>query len=201
SPTGTNINDGCGAVHVDALRAAMGTATADFGVAFDGDGDRSMFMSSAGRLIDGDAVLLLMARRLKKAGKLNPAVVIGTLMTNFSLERMLQNEGIALKRVSVGDRFIFEEMQKSGSLLGGEPSGHVIFSDFKLSGDGLLTTLKVAEAIASDRASFEDMTRDWIEAPQLLKNIRVREKVPLDTLPAVQSKMTEIDRQLEGNGR
>jgi phosphoglucosamine mutase len=201
SPDGININDACGAVHIESLRASMRTVNADFGVAFDGDGDRSMFMSSAGRLIDGDAVLLLMARRLKKMGQLNPPIVIGTLMTNYSLEKMLQNEGIALTRVAVGDRFIFEEMQRSGSLLGGEPSGHLIFSDFKLSGDGLLTTLKVAEAIATDRASFDDMTRDWIEAPQLLKNLRVREKVPLETLPAVQAKMTEVHHALHGCGR
>ena len=201
SPNGTNINDGCGAVHVDALRAAMRTVNSDFGVAFDGDGDRSMFMSATGRLIDGDAVLLLMARRLKKLGQMSPPVVIGTLMTNFSLEKMLEHEGIALTRVAVGDRFIFEEMQRSGSPLGGEPSGHVIFSDFKLSGDGLMTTLKVAEAIATDRASFDDMTRDWIEAPQLLKNVRVREKVPLETLPAVQAKMTEVHHALQGCGR
>ena len=127
--------------------------------------------------------------------------MIGTLMTNFSLEKMLEHEGIALTRVAVGDRFIFEEMQRSGSPLGGEPSGHVIFSDFKLSGDGLMTTLKVAEAIATDRASFDDMTRDWIEAPQLLKNVRVREKVPLETLPAVQTKMTEVHHALQGCGR
>jgi phosphoglucosamine mutase len=201
SPDGTNINDACGAVHLEALRAAMRTVNADFGVAFDGDGDRSMFMSSAGRLIDGDAVLLLMARRLKKTGQLNPPIVVGTLMTNYSLEKMLQNEGISLTRVAVGDRFIFEEMQRSASLLGGEPSGHIIFSDFKLSGDGLLTTLKVAEAIATDRASFDDMTRDWMESPQLLKNLRVREKVPLETLPAVQAKMTEVNHALQGCGR
>jgi phosphoglucosamine mutase len=200
-PNGTNINDGCGAVHIEALRSAMRAGLADFGVAFDGDGDRSMFMSNSGRLIDGDAVLLLMARRMKKSGQLRPPVVIGTLMTNFSLERMLANEGIALTRVAVGDRFIFEEMQRSGAVLGGEPSGHVIFPDFKLSGDGLLTTLKVAEAIATDRASFEDLTRDWVEAPQLLKNIPVREKVPLETLPAVQAKMTEINHELQGCGR
>ena len=201
SPNGTNINDGCGAVHVEALRTAMRTVNADFGVAFDGDGDRSMFMSSAGRLIDGDAVLLLMARRLKKMGLLNPPVVVGTLMTNYSLEKMLQNEGITLTRVAVGDRFIFEEMRRSGSVLGGEPSGHIIFPDFKLSGDGLLTTLKVAEAIATDRASFDDMTRDWIEAPQLLKNLPVRERVPLETLPAVQAKLAEVNHALQGCGR
>src|SRR6185436_15645282 len=120
---------------------------------------------------------------------------------NFSLERMLANEGITLTRVGVGDRFIFEEMQRSGALLGGEPSGHVIFPDFKLSGDGLLTTLKVAEAIASDRASFDDLTRDWVEAPQLLKNIRVRDKVALETLPTVQAKMAQINHELQGCGR
>jgi phosphoglucosamine mutase len=200
-PNGTNINDRCGAVHVDALRSAMQTGVADFGVAFDGDGDRSMFMSASGRLIDGDAVLLLIARRMKRNGELHPPIVVGTLMTNFSLERMLRENGITLKRVAVGDRFIFEEMQRSAALLGGEPSGHVIFPDFKLSGDGLLTTLKVAEAIATDRASFDDLTRDWVEAPQLLKNIPVHEKVPLETLPAIQAKIAAIHQQLEGCGR
>jgi phosphoglucosamine mutase len=201
SPNGTNINQGCGAVHIDALRSSMRIETADFGVAFDGDGDRSMFMSTSGRLIDGDAVLLLIARRMKKSGRLHPPLVIGTVMTNFSLERMLREEGVALTRVAVGDRFIFEEMRRTGALLGGEPSGHVIFPDFKLSGDGLLTTLKVAEAIATDRASFEDLTRDWVEAPQLLKNISVREKVPLDTLPVIQAKIADVNRELEGCGR
>ena len=171
------------------------------GVAFDGDGDRSLFVSRTGRLLDGDAVLLMMARRLKRSGRLNPPVVIGTLMTNFSLERMLREEGITLTRVAVGDRYIFEEMSRGGGLLGGEPSGHVIFPDFRLSGDGLLTTLKVAEAIVSDHASFDDLTRDWVEAPQLLKNVRVKQKVPLDTLPAIQAKMTEINHELQGSGR
>jgi phosphoglucosamine mutase len=201
SPNGTNINAACGAVHVEAVMGAMKNAFADFGVAFDGDGDRSMFVSGNGRLLDGDAILLLMARQFKRAGKLNPPVVIGTSMTNFSLERMLKNEGVALVRVSVGDRYIFEEMLRSGSMLGGEPSGHIIFSDFRLSGDALLTTLKVSEAIATDRGSFDDLTRDWVEAPQLLKNVRVRQKLPLETMPEVQAKMTNITRELEGCGR
>src|SRR5262249_27846715 len=179
----------------------MRAGLTDFGVAFDGDGDRSMFMSSSGRLLDGDAVLLLMARRMKKAGMLNPPAVIGTLMTNFTLERMLGDEGVSLTRVGVGDRFIFDEMQRSGAMLGGEPSGHVIFSDFRLSGDGLLTTLKLAEAIVTDRASFEDLTHVWIQAPQLLKNISVREKIPLETVPSIQAKMSEVRSQLEGCGR
>jgi phosphoglucosamine mutase len=201
SPNGTNINAGCGAVHLESLVASMNTNNADFGVAFDGDADRSLFVSRSGRLLDGDAVLLMMARRLKKSGKLNPPVVIGTLMTNFSLERMLRDEGIVLTRVAVGDRYIYEEMIRSGAQLGGEPSGHIIFSDFRLSGDGLLTTLKVAEAIVSDHASFDDLTHDWVQAPQLLKNVRVREKVPLETLPAIQATMTEVEHELQGSGR
>ncbi|MBI2149810.1 MAG: phosphoglucosamine mutase, partial [Acidobacteria bacterium] len=201
SPQGTNINAGCGAVHMESVMASMKNASADLGVAFDGDGDRSLFVSSSGRLLDGDAVLLLMARRLKESGKLKPPAVIGTLMTNFSLEKMLKNEGVALTRVSVGDRYVFEEMLRSGSVLGGEPSGHIIFSDFRLSGDGLMTTLKVAEAMTAAHASFDDLTRDWVQAPQLLRNIRVREKAPLETLPAIQSKMIEAAHELQGCGR
>jgi phosphoglucosamine mutase len=201
SPNGTNINAGCGAVHLESLIEAMKNRSADFGVAFDGDGDRSLFVSRQGRLVDGDAVLLMMARRLKREGKLNPPVVIGTLMTNFSLERILGAEEIAVTRVGVGDRFVFEEMIRSGGQLGGEPSGHIIFSDFRLSGDGLLTTLKVAEAIVSDRTSLDNLTEDWIEAPQLLRNVRVKQKVPLETLPTVQAKMAEIQQELRGRGR
>jgi phosphoglucosamine mutase len=201
SPNGSNINAGCGAVHLESLIETMKNHSADFGVAFDGDGDRALFVSGSGRVIDGDAVLLVMARRLKRNGQLDPAVVIGTLMTNFSLERMLGEEGIALTRVSVGDKFIFEEMLRGAGQLGGEPSGHIIFPDFRLSGDGLLTTLKVAEAIVSDHASLDDLTRDWIEAPQLLKNVRVKQKVPLETLSAVQEKMAEVNHELRGCGR
>jgi phosphoglucosamine mutase len=201
SPNGTNINADCGAVHLDSLMQAMRDHSADFGVAFDGDADRSLFVSSNGRLVNGDAVLLLMARRLKRAGRLHPAVVVGTSMTNFSLERMLRQEEIGLTRVAVGDRYIFEEMVKNGSPLGGEPSGHIIFPDFRLSGDGLLTTLKVAEAIVSEHASLDDLTSDWVEAPQLLKGVRVGQRVPLNDLPAVQKKMAEVDRELAGNGR
>lgn len=201
SPNGRNINADCGAVHLESLIAFMKSHSADFGVAFDGDGDRSLFVSGGGRIVDGDSVLLLMARSLKRAGVLSPLVVIGTLMTNFSLERMLREEGITLTRVSVGDRFIFEEMQRSGAVLGGEPSGHIIFSDFRLSGDGLFTTLKVAAATISDRASLDNLTRDWVRAPQLLKNLRVREKIPLEEVPAIARKLVETEQKLRGHGR
>jgi len=201
SPTGKNINAACGAVHIEALHEAMKRSSADFGVAYDGDGDRSLFVSHTGRRIDGDAVLLLMARRMQRLGRLIPPVVVGTLMTNFALEKLLAAEGIRLERVAVGDRFIFEQMRRGGGILGGEPSGHVIFPDFGLSGDGLFTTLKVAEALVEERASLDDLTKDWIEAPQLLESIRVRQKIPLETIPAVQAKIDDVNARLQGFGR
>jgi len=196
SPTGRNINADCGAVHLESLTAAVNHFGGDFGVAFDGDGDRALFVSSSGRRIDGDAVLLMMARRMQ------PAVVVGTSMTNFALEQLLAAENIRLTRVDVGDRFIFEEMrQNKGVMLGGEPSGHIIFPDFGLSGDGLLTTLKVAQAVVEAKTSLDELCRDWVPAPHLLKGVRVEKKVPLDRLPAVQSKISEIELALTGSGR
>jgi phosphoglucosamine mutase len=194
-PTGMNINSGCGAVHPDALIETMKTARADFGVAFDGDGDRSLFASGSGKLVDGDAVLLVIARQMK------PSHVVGTSMTNYALEKKLESEGIALTRVAVGDRYVFEEMQRSGASLGGEPSGHIIFSDFRLSGDGLLTTLKLAQAIVTSGKSLDDLTQDWIPAPQTLKGVRVARRVPLDEMSRLQTVMRDARAVLDGCGR
>jgi phosphoglucosamine mutase len=194
-PNGRNINENCGAVHLETLEQAMKNVEADFGIAFDGDGDRSLFVSRSGKVVDGDAVLLIMARRMK------PAAVIGTSMTNYALEMMLRAQGIALTRVAVGDRYVFEEMQRSGTPLGGEPSGHIIFSDFRLSGDGLLTTLKLAEVLVDEHRSLDDLTRDWIPAPQLLKGVRVSRKMPLEQMPALQAVMREAIAALERCGR
>jgi phosphoglucosamine mutase len=195
APTGRNINAGCGAVHPEALVQETKKDKFDFGVAFDGDGDRSLFVSGNGRGVDGDAVLLVMARRKK------PAVVVGTSMTNFALEQMLARQGIGLTRVAVGDRYIFEEMQRSGALLGGEPSGHIIFSDFGLSGDGLLTTLKLAQAIVETGKSLDDLTSDWIPAPHMLKGVRVSRKIPLEQMNALQSVMRDANEVLKACGR
>ena len=201
NPSGVNINADCGAVHPESLIEHVCNSSADLGVAFDGDGDRSIFVSSAGELVDGDAVLLIIARLLKSNGRLEPATVVGTSMTNYGLEKALAGEGIALVRTDVGDRYVFREMLNGGALLGGEPSGHIIFSDYGLSGDGLLTTLKVCEAMVSQNASLDELTRGWQSAPQLLQNLPVAEKPPLDSLPAVTEKIGEIATRLEGKGR
>jgi phosphoglucosamine mutase len=194
-PNGKNINLNCGAVHLEALAAAMKEETADFGVAFDGDGDRSLFVSRSGKHVDGDAVLLLMARRMK------PSTVVGTSMTNYALEKMLAAEGVALTRVGVGDRYIFEEMQRGGAAIGGEPSGHIIFSDFRLSGDGLLTTLKLAETMVDAGKSLDELTHDWVPAPQLLKGVRVSRRVPIEDLAALQAVMRDANAVLASCGR
>jgi len=194
-PTGRNINLNCGAVHLETLASAMKDETADFGVAFDGDGDRSLFVSRSGKHVDGDAVLLVMVRRMK------PATVVGTSMTNYALEKTLGAEGVGLTRVGVGDRYIFEEMRRGGAAIGGEPSGHIIFSDFGLSGDGLLTTLKLAEAMVDAKKSLDDLTHDWVPAPQLLKGVRVSRRVPLEELAALQAVMRDANAVLEHCGR
>jgi phosphoglucosamine mutase len=195
TPTGRNINAECGAVHTERLMSAMSEATADFGVAFDGDGDRSLFVSQSGRLVDGDAVLLVMTRRMK------PSRVVGTSMTNYALEKKLESEGAELTRVAVGDRYVFEEMLRSGATLGGEPSGHIIFSDFRLSGDGLLTTLKLAQAIVETGQSLDNLTRDWSPAPQILKGVRVSQRVPLEKMNRLQATMQDAEAVLNGCGR
>jgi phosphoglucosamine mutase len=122
-------------------------------------------------------------------------------MTNYALEQMLGKLGIGLTRVAVGDRYIFEEMQRSGALLGGEPSGHIIFSDFRLSGDGLLTTLKLAEAIVETGHSLDELTSDWVPAPQLLKGVRISRRIPLEQMTALQSAMRDANALLKECGR
>ena len=195
NPTGTNINANCGAVHPGFLAAAMKDGESDLGVSFDGDGDRSLFVTGNGRGVDGDGVLLVLARRMK------PSAVVGTSMTNYALEQMLGKLGIGLTRVAVGDRYIFEEMQRSGALLGGEPSGHIIFSDFRLSGDGLLTTLKLAQAIVETGRSLDELTSDWVPAPQLLKGVRISRRIPLEQMTALQSAMRDANALLKECGR
>jgi phosphoglucosamine mutase len=194
-PNGRNINEGVGALHTEHLRAAVLAAGADLGVAFDGDADRAMFMTGTGRLVDGDAVLLICARRL------GVKQVVATVMSNLGLELALRQDGITLARTAVGDKYVLEEMIRSGARLGGEQSGHVIFADLATTGDGMLTALQVLSAMRASGASLDGLVEGFTVLPQMLKNVRVAERAPIAELAAVQARIRECEADFAGNGR
>jgi len=199
-PNGRNINDGCGSLHPESLRQKVIDARAALGVAFDGDADRAMFVSASGRHVDGDGVLLAMARFLKSTGHLNGGRVIGTTMANLGLERALEAEGLSLAREPVGDRYVLEEMLRSGANLGGEQSGHIIFLDDATTGDGLLTALKVA-GLVSLRGPLDELVRGFTVFPQTIINVKVKSKPPLESLPAVSAAIEKATKTLGAAGR
>jgi phosphoglucosamine mutase len=189
-PNGRNINLGCGALYVESLRAAVLKSGADLGVAFDGDADRAIFVAGNGQIVDGDAVLLIAARALQAARKLEGALVVATVMSNLGLERALERGGIRLLRTPVGDKYVLDEMVRAGAVLGGEQSGHVIFRQFATTGDGLLTALRVLEISHHAGAGLDELTAGLEIYPQRLQNVRVRERRALD-------EMAEVSREIE----
>jgi len=199
-PNGRNINAGCGSLHPESLCRKVVERRAALGVAFDGDADRAMFVSASGRVVDGDGVLLIAARYLRSAGRLKGGRIIGTTMANLGLERLLAAEGLTLVRMPVGDRYVLEEMLRSGSNLGGEQSGHVIFLDDATSGDGLLTALKIACLVAL-RGPLDDLVRDLKVYPQTIINVSVRAKPPLEELAEVSRALDEANQALADSGR
>jgi phosphoglucosamine mutase len=199
-PNGRNINDGCGSLHPESLQKKVIETNATLGVAFDGDADRAMFVSAFGRVVNGDGVLLAAARYLKAAGKLNGERVIGTTMANLGLERALEAEGLRLLRVPVGDRYVLEEMLRSGANLGGEQSGHIIFLDDATTGDGLLTALKIACLVAL-HGPLEDLVCGLKIFPQTIVNVMVKSKPPLESLPAVSAAIEKATTTLGAAGR
>ena len=199
-PNGRNINSDCGSLHPEALRRTVLESRANLGVAFDGDADRAIFVSSTGHIVSGDGVLLAAARYLKSAGQLKGSRVIGTSMANLGLEVALTAEGIALERVPVGDRYVLEEMLASGCNLGGEQSGHVIFLDDATTGDGLLTAVKMACLVAL-RGPLDDLVRGLKIFPQTIVNVMVRSKPPLESLPEFSRALEKAEQTLGDRGR
>lgn len=200
-PDGRNINLNCGALHVERLREAVLASGADAGVAFDGDADRAMLVSPLGRLVDGDATMLIAARRLQADGHLPGNLVVSTVMSNLGLEKALERLGIAMLRTPVGDKYVLEEMIRRNATLGGEQSGHVIFREYATTGDGMLTALKILETCVRERATLDELAADLVVFPQLLVNIRVRERKPLDELPRVLDEIRACESALDGSGR
>jgi len=199
-PDGRNINAGCGSLHPESLQQKVLETRAALGVAFDGDADRALFSSASGKLVNGDGVLLAAARYLQSAGQLKGGRVVGTTMTNLGLERALAAEGLALARVPVGDRYVLEEMQRSGCNLGGEQSGHIIFLDDATTGDGLLTALKMA-CLVSLEGPLDELVHGLKVFPQTIVNVKVRSKPPLESLPEVSRVLQEANRALGESGR
>ncbi|MGE0450380.1 MAG: phosphoglucosamine mutase [Vicinamibacterales bacterium] len=200
-PDGRNINLGCGSTHPEALAAEVVSRGAQMGVAFDGDGDRAIFVDHLGNVVNGDAVLLMCARQLQREGRLAGNAVVATVMSNIGLEIALRESGIGIVRCPVGDKYVMEEMLARGISLGGEQSGHVIFSDYLFTGDGLCTALNVLRTIWKSGRSLADLAADLISYPQVLLNVRVREKVDLSGVPAVAEAVSRVEARVAGNGR
>src|SRR5207248_1595140 len=204
SPDGRNINEGCGALHPEtvAKHIAERSRQFDLGVTFDGDGDRALFSDAEGRIVNGDAVLLVAAREMKRRGTLRGNLVVATTMSNMGLEAAFRREGIRMLRAPVGDKYVLEQMQQTGATLGGEQSGHIIFRDTdSTTGDGMLTALRLLQVIAATERSLAELAGDLKVFPQTILNIRVREKRPFADLPAVQSAIDEAERELGDSGR
>ncbi len=190
-----------GARLYEGLAEAVVASGARMGVAFDGDGDRAIFVDHRGRVVNGDAVLLMCARQLQREGRLRGDAIVATVMSNIGLELALRESNIGMVRTSVGDKYVMEEMQKRGIALGGEQSGHVIFADYLFTGDGLCTALNVLQTVASSGRTLADLADDLVNYPQVLLNVRVREKVDLATVPAIAAVMADIEQRVADHGR
>ena len=200
-PDGRNINLGCGSLYPEAMAEETKSQGADLGVAFDGDADRAIFSTREGRIADGDHVLFATAPCFKKRAALKGDAVVGTLMTNLGLELALARQGIGLKRTAVGDKYVLEEMLRSGINLGGEPSGHVIFSDISLAGDGIITLLQVLRVLAETGQSLGELVQGLKQFPQIIRNVPVKEKRSLDSIPEVARAVAEFRREIGDRGR
>jgi phosphoglucosamine mutase len=198
-PDGKNINLNCGSLHLDGLRERVLATSSDIGVAFDGDADRALFVSKSGKIVDGDAVLFMNALPLHKSGRLKE--VIATVMSNLGLERALHAHGIGLVRTAVGDRYVIQEMLKRDAPLGGEQSGHIIFRDFATTGDGVLTTLRVLSVMRESGASLDELTSDVVKYPQLLVNVHVKRKRPLEDLDRANREIRHAEAEFGDAGR
>ena len=201
SPTGRNINAGCGALHPEVVAAEVVLHKASLGITFDGDADRVLFADEHGKVVNGDAILLLAARDLQAAGKLANNTVVATTMSNMGLEAALRRAGIAMLRAPVGDKYVLEQMQLTGASLGGEQSGHILFTGRSTTGDGLLTALLVLDILHRTGKSLAELTADLKTFPQVIVNVKVREKKPLESIPAVASAIAEAESALEDSGR
>ena len=201
TPDGRNINANCGALHPNFVAAEVKDRKATMGITFDGDADRCMLAGSRGNVINGDAILLMAGRDLKARGLLKGDLVVATTMSNMVLEAALKRSGIRMLRAPVGDRYVLEEMQKSKAALGGEQSGHILLPHLATTGDGMLTALVILELVARTGKTVDELTADLKVFPQVIVNVKVREKKPLAGIPAVAAAIHAAEEELKDSGR
>ncbi len=200
-PDGLNINDNCGSQHVETLCEKVVATGADVGLAFDGDGDRLIAVDEAGGRVTGDQVLAICARQMKKAGQLANNLVVSTVMSNVGLRNLLAELDIRHRITDVGDRHVLAEMLKSGAVIGGEDSGHMIFLDRHTSGDGILTGLRLIEAMKETGRPLSELASIMTVYPQVLKNVRINEKTDIYTYPDIAAVIKDVEKRLDGQGR
>jgi phosphoglucosamine mutase len=201
SPDGTNINEGCGALHPEHAAEAVVAHKAYGGIALDGDADRCILVDERGEVVDGDQVLALLARTMLAEGKLAGDTLVATVMSNLGLDRALRDAGGKVVRVGVGDRYVVERMRQEGFNLGGEQSGHVILNDYATTGDGLVTALAVLGIAARTGTPLSVLAAGMTRYPQTLQNLHVGEKKPLSDLPTVQREIAAVEAELGADGR
>ncbi len=200
-PDGKNINKDCGSLHIDNLQKEVLRTSADFGVAFDGDADRSLFVDEHGEFVDGDSVLWIMAQHLQNSGDLTHDKIVATVMSNIGLEIALKSRNISLVRTAVGDKYVLKELIESGASIGGEQSGHIIFPKKNLVGDGIYTTLYLLEALVGNQKSLSGMNAGFKKFPQTLVNVKVNKKLPFESVPEIASAAKAVEGELGNKGR
>ena len=201
SPDGRNINEACGALHPEVVAAQVKHHQASMGITFDGDADRALFADENGCVVNGDAVLLLAGRDLQARGLLTNSTVVATTMSNMGLEAALKRSGIQMLRAAVGDKYVLEQMIATGAALGGEQSGHIIFTGRSTTGDGLLTALLLLDIVHRSGRSLAELVADLKVFPQVIVNVKVREKKPLEGIPTVAAAIRAAETDLAESGR
>ena len=201
SPNGLNINDGCGALYPQKVAELVRQENAHLGIALDGDADRVIVIDEKGRIVDGDQILAMCAREMKENGTLKGDAVVATVMSNMGLEKVLESMGLRLIRTKVGDRFVVERMREEGINLGGEQSGHIIFLDHATTGDGILAALQVLAVMKRHGKPLSDLADIFEKYPQVLVNVKVKEKVPQEEIPGLSELVAKVEKELGDEGR
>jgi phosphoglucosamine mutase len=200
TPDGRNINQNCGSTHPEEMARRVVESKSDLGASLDGDGDRLLLADNEGRIVDGDAILLMCGRRWKRDGRLTHSGIVATVMSNLALEKTLEEEGIRLFRTQVGDKYVAEEMTRRDLPIGGEQSGHIIFSEHSPTGDGLLTLIQVLRIMAVEAKPLSELAA-LKPFPQILLNIHVHSKPDISTVPEIARAVEAVERQMKGRGR